>query len=217
MGPKPKDSSSKLTAPPSTSTSPPSPPSFPPISQKYLKDLKVETLLEDQIIVVHVRLFLSLFGKAFQLPISHPESRRAHTVVSSLSPSFLSSQDILTPQECKAFISFFDTLSMTPSPPAKRGEAQRSNGSSSPVSSSPPSLSKDAFFRSPMLTYICSFGVVQAATQPSPQPSQSTFSPPPASPPSSPPGPPSSHQRVEKSKVCTPTFEHTPTLRDNFS
>ncbi|CDZ96296.1 Prolyl 4-hydroxylase, alpha subunit [Phaffia rhodozyma] len=68
---------------------------FPKISKKFRKNLKVETLLEDQVVLVH---------------------------------------DVFNQQEVKDFIRFFETLQMTHSPPAKRGEAQRTNDRFSTIS-----------------------------------------------------------------------------------
>lgn len=110
---------SSTKAKPATSTSaPPVPPpsyDFPTISQKFVKNLRVETLLEDQIVVLHVS-----GSKALR---SCMPFWRGLTL-------FNRQQDVLTPQEVKTFLSFFSTLPMIHSPPPKRGEALRTSGPS---------------------------------------------------------------------------------------
>jgi hypothetical protein len=82
--------------------------SFPELSQK--NDLECRAILDDQILVIDVRVYCSLhIGLYF-------DPRCIYAM-----------KDFFSAAECKAFAKFIDKLPLELTPPKKRGEAERVN------------------------------------------------------------------------------------------
>lgn len=81
---------------------------FPELSQK--NDLECRAILDDQILVIDVRVYCSLHIGL------HLDLRCLYVI-----------KDFFSAAECKAFAKFIDKLPLELTPPKKRGEAERVN------------------------------------------------------------------------------------------
>ena len=111
----------KTKATPTTSVPVAKPPTvrFPEISAK--DGLECRTLLEDQILLIDVSVYLRVRLESERRPYDGGDTMKLWLTYG---------QNLLSPEECKTYVKFIDSLPLELTPPKKRGEAERVNRAS---------------------------------------------------------------------------------------